>query len=335
MEDEFEEEESGLPPWFDVAAPWMASIIFHLGIGLLVLFLTWFIIKAAKSALDPEPIVIPTSFQDPGTPGGVPNPGDQNNNRDPAQDKIKDIAKADGWASSESKTNVSSYLSGAPGEQMADLIAAGNGGSTGGGGGNGFGGGGPISPYGTPGGGLGAGPKSSFYGTGGSAARIVYIIDHSGSLLDNFDFLREEVKRSVGNLLPIQQFAVVAFSEEAEVLGPPNLQRATTDAKHDLEHRLEDIKAQGENDGMLLPFQHAFERAFDLNPKPQLIYFLTDGAFDAQLFDVVKSLNRDHKVKINTLAFVQSDPRYEEQLRKLATENGGVYKFVAEKDLGR
>jgi hypothetical protein len=333
LEEELEEEESGLPPWFDVAAPWMASIIFHLGIGLLVLFLTWFIIKAAKSVMEPEPIVIPTSFQDPGTPGGVPNPGDQNSNRDAAQDKIKDITKSDGWAQSESKTNVSSFLSGAAGEQAADAIFRGSGGSTGGGGGNGAGGGGPISPYGTPGGGMGSGPKSNFFGTGGSAVKIVYIIDHSGSLLDNFDFLRAEVKRSVDNLLPVQQFAVVAFSEEAEVLGPPQLQRATTDAKHDLERRIEDIKAQGQNDDMLPPFQHAFEKGLAM--KPQLIYFLTDGAFDPKLFDVIRGINKDHKIRINTLAFVQSDPRYEEQLKKLATENGGVYKFVSEKDLGR
>jgi len=69
--------------------------------------------------------------------------------------------------------------------------------------------------------------------------------------------------------------------------------------------------------------------------KPQLIYFLTDGAFDPQLFDHVKSLNKDHKVHINTLAFVNADPRYESQLKDLAKQNGGSYKFVSEKDLGR
>lgn len=335
LQEEGLEEESGLPPWFDVAAPWMASIVFHLGIGLLVLFLSWFMLKAYRAIEPPEPIIIPTSFSDPGTPGGVPNPGQLNSNRDAAQDKIKDVLKSDGWAQTESNSaSVSSVLSGAAGEQAADAIFRGSGGSTGGNGGNGMGSGGPIAPYGTPGGGMGAGPKSAFFGTGGGGAyRIVYIIDHSGSLLDNFDFLREEVKRSVGNLLPVQQFAVVAFSEDVTVLGPQSLQRATTDAKRDLEKRIDEIKAQGQNDDMLPPFEHAFESAFSL--KPQLIYFLTDGAFDSKLYDVIKSLNKDHKVRINTLAFVNADPRYEGQLKELAKDNGGVYKFVSEKDLGR
>ena len=39
---------------------------------------------------------------------------------------------------------------------------------------------------------MGSGPKSNFFGNGGSmGTAIVYIIDHSGSLLDNFDFLRK------------------------------------------------------------------------------------------------------------------------------------------------
>ncbi len=153
----------------------------------------------------------------------------------------------------------------------------------------------------------GNGPKSTFFGNaGGGAYKIVYIIDHSGSLLDNFDFLREEVKRSVGNLLPVQQFAVVAFSEETSgntvLAASPMLQRATLDAKRDLAKRLDDLKAMGENDDMLAPAKYAFQQAFAL--KPQLIYFLTDGKFDPKLFAEVAKMNVGQKVRINTLASV-------------------------------
>jgi hypothetical protein len=176
-------------------------------------------------------------------------------------------------------------------------------------------------------------PSAKFFGVETQGNRIVYIIDHSGSLLDNFDFLKAEVARSVDGLAGTQLFAVVAFSENVDILGPPAMQRATDVAKKDLGTRIKDIKAQGQNDDMLPPFQKAFETAFKLNP--DTIYFLTDGAFDPKLFDIIRRLNPYHHAKISTMAFVQSDPRYEEQLKKLATENGGTYKFVSQKDLGR
>jgi hypothetical protein len=46
-------------------------------------------------------------------------------------------------------------------------------------------------------------------------------------------------------------------------------------------------------------------------------------------------LNKNKKVRVNTLAFVNPDPSYEDQLKEMAKKNGGVFKFVAEKDLGK
>ena len=342
-EGEEEEEElvsTGMPPWLEVAFPWMVSTTLHLGFFLVAAFIWYAGVKALEEGADKEQIIIPSAFSDPsltpGTPGGVPNPGTGGDpSRDAAQDKLKDVLKSDGWAQKESPDNVASMLEGASADSEALFIAAGSGGSVGkGAGGSGRGEGGPIAPYGTPGGGTGAGPKSNFYGTGGNATRIVYIIDHSGSLLDNFDFLREEVKKSVGNLVPLQFYNVVMVSEEAHtVLTPGQLVRANGESKKEFASKIAEYRAQGQNDDLLPPFQEAFEEAFKC--KPQLVYFLTDGHFDPKLLDVVERLNKDKKVRINTLAFVNKEPSYEEQLRGMAKNNGGVYKFISEKDLGR
>ena len=64
----------------------------------------------------------------------------------------------------------------------------------------GTGDGGVLAPYGTPGGGSG-GPRTRFYGSQANAIKIVYILDHSGSMVDDFSFLQEEVAKSVGGLL--------------------------------------------------------------------------------------------------------------------------------------
>lgn len=330
---------SGMPPWLEIAFPWMVSTMLHLGIFLVAAFIFYAGQKAMEAAQDKEQIIIPQAFTDPSLgdkPGGVPNPGTGGDpSRDAAQDKLKDVLKSDGWAQKESENNVSSMLEGSTADNDALFIAAGSGGSVGkGSGGVGRGEGGPIAPYGTPGGGTGAGPKSNFYGNGGNATRIVYIIDHSGSLLDNFDFLREEVKKSVGNLVPLQFFNVVMVSEEAHTVLPAGqLVRANVESKKEFNAKVAEYRAQGSNDDLLLPFQQAFEEAF--KAKPQLIYFLTDGHFDPKLMEVVDKLNKDRKVHINTLAFVNKEPSYEEQLQIMAKKNGGSYKFVSERDLGR
>lgn len=315
------------------ALPWIVSGIFNTTFFLIVAF----VVYGASHALEhdsEEQIIIPTSFTDPSlatTASESPGTG-SDPNRDAAQNNLKDVLKADGWAQVGSSQNIAGLLEGQTAQTDIDFIARGTGGSTGvGAAGSGDAGGGPISPYGTPGGNGGAAFKSSFYGTSGNASRIVYVLDHSGSMLDNFDYLKKETKHSIGNLLPLQYLSVIMVSETASVIGPSNtLQRATVETRKDLLTQLDDYVAEGKNDDLLPPFQEAFEKAFAM--KPQLIYFLTDGHFDPRLMEVVGQLNADHKVHINTLAFVNHDPSYEDQLRDLAKRNGGVYKFISERD---
>jgi hypothetical protein len=121
-------------------------------------------------------------------------------------------------------------------------------------------------------------------------------------------------------------------SEQAVTLYPA-LQDATQTNQRDFATKLGTFRAQGQNDDLLEPFQEAFEKAFAL--KADTIYFLTDGHFDARLTKIVAKLNADKRVHVNTLAFINKEPGYEEQLKDMAKNNGGTYKFVSEKDLGK
>jgi hypothetical protein len=322
-----------LPPWLQKSLPWLVSITFHLGLFLIVAFIFYATRQAMDKDADNE-VVIPTSFTDPAlspTPGPTAPGTGHDPSRDAAQDNLKDVLKSDGWSQNNSLQNVAGLLEGQTAQADIDFIARGTGGSTGAGAaGSGDAGGGAASPYGTPGGSGGPGFKSSFYGTGGNATRIVYIIDHSGSMMDNFDYLKVETKRSVNQLVPLQFFSVIMVSDTASVVGIPQLQRATDDKKREFIAKLDDYVAEGQNDDLLPPFQEAFEKAFAM--RPQLIYFLTDGHFDPRLADVVQQLNRQRKVHINTLAFVNHEASYEDQLQNLAKKNGGVYKFISERD---
>ena len=322
-----------LSPWLEKSLPWLVSLTFHLGLFLIIVFVIYATRRALTTDADNE-IVIPTSFTDPAlspTPGPTAPGSGGDPTRDAAQNNLKDVLKSEGWSQDHSVQNVAGLLEGQTAQADIDFIARGTGGSTGAGkAGSGDSGGGPAAPYGTPGGGTGPGFKSSFYGTGGNANRIVYIIDHSGSMMDNFDYLKVETKRSVNQLVPLQFFSVIMVSDTASVIGIPQLQRATDDKKREFIAKLDDYVAEGQNDDLLPPFQEAFEKAFAM--RPQLIYFLTDGHFDPRLADVVQKLNVQHKVHINTLAFVNHEASYEDQLQGLANKHGGVYKFISERD---
>jgi hypothetical protein len=321
-----------IPPGLERVLPWLVSGMLHLSF----FFVAFFVWYAARNALNPDDdvqIVVPVSFTDPSfskTPGPLSPGSGGDPNRAAAQAKLIDLMKSDGWSQSEASQNIAGLLSGETAKDEIDIIRRGTG-ATAGAGVTGSGeGGGPISPYGTPGGNGGVPFKSNFYGTGGNATRIVYIIDHSGSMLDNFEYLQKETKRSVGNLVPLQFFSVIMVSDTAAVIGEARLQRATGDVKRAFMTKLDEFVAEGQNDDLLPPFQEAFEKAFVM--KPQLIYFLTDGHFDPRLRDVVHALNREGKVHINTIAFVNHEPSYEDQLKELASRNGGVYHFVSARE---
>ncbi len=332
------------PHWLDTALPWVISGAFHLGIGLIVVFVGFL----TYQALTPEDqvIIVPQSFEDPAyseTPGGIPNPG---LNADPskksAQDRLKELAKEEGWAKNDSNKNLSSMLGGAAGDTEALGIFAGTGGSLGGAGGNDSGGG-KVAAYGVPGGG-GTGPRSTFYGTGGNATRIVYIIDTSGSMLDNLDYIKQELTRSVNRLVPLQFVGVVAFSERGEMITGSSLVRATPDAKKDISAKIAKLIPKGKNNDELDPFVDAFKKAAAL--KPQLIYFITDGWFDPRLSQTIDILNKDKSISINCLVLlaanpdgsgggnlVEVNPLYEQNLKDLSARNKGSYRIMREKDL--
>ncbi len=173
--------------------------------------------------------------------------------------------------------------------------------------------------------------KVGFFGLVDHAERVVFVFDHSASVLDNYKYLIDGVKSSIQNLGSAQQFAVVTFSEEAAVLGPLRMQLATDAVKDEICKRIDKSLGGGESVEISLSCQHAFEKAFAM--KPQLIYFLTDGAFNPKLLDTIRLLNKDSKIRIDALAFVSDDPRYEQQLKDIAKENGGQYRFVSQKEL--
>jgi len=175
--------------------------------------------------------------------------------------------------------------------------------------------------------GLGQG-RGGFFGAGGESdesAKIVYVVDRSGSMTDSIDFVKYELKRSIGELSEIKEFHVIFYSSGPPVEMPTRrLVNATERNKQLAFEFIDGVIAQGETDP-----SKALERAFDC--RPELVYLLTDGEFDRAIIDQVKRLNVGGKVTVHTIGFLYKTG--ETVLKQIADDNHGNYKFVSELDL--
>jgi hypothetical protein len=181
--------------------------------------------------------------------------------------------------------------------------------------------------------GLGSGRGFFGVGVGGGggenedvqARKIVYVVDRSGSMTDSIDFVKYELKRSIGELEEAHEFHVIFYSSGPPVEMPTRRLVNATDRNKQLAFEFVDsIIPQGETDP-----SKALERAFACNA--DLIYLLTDGEFDRAIVDLVKRLNTGGKTTVHTIGFLYRSG--ETILKQIASENNGNYKFVSEQDL--
>jgi len=200
---------------------------------------------------------------------------------------------------------------------------------------------GKIPVIGIGGGPIGGGPESLGTGSGGpgpfppewieDAQKIVYVVDRSGSMTDSIDYVKEELKGSIGDLAEKKEFHVLFYSSGPCVEMPMRrLVDATERNKQFAYEFVDGIIAQGETDP-----SDALRRAFTV--RPEVIYLLTDGEFDRAIVGLVRGLNAGGRVRVHTIGFLYTRPgtSAEGVLKQIAAENGGNYKFVSERDLGR
>lgn len=306
-----------IPEWLERSFPWLASTLIHLAVLIIIVFAIQVISTVVNQK--PDIIIIPQGFNQPFTlhPEDL-NPSLQNNPIDALRENLQREA-----ASSDS--SVKSLLNNSTPQAM-NLIAQG---PT-----NVAAPAGALTAYGMSGDGIGQGPPSKLLGMGGNGTRIVYIIDHSGQMYENFDFLQSQIMNSINDLVPLQSFAVIVFNSGGyQTLDPGYLVPATNLNKNALNNELSKVAPQGyPTDGLYEPFIGPFQTAFRLNP--QIIYFVTDGSFDPQLITDIAQMNKDHKVAVFTYAFMQHDPIYEKQLEEIADQNGGRYEYISRDQAG-
>ncbi len=186
-------------------------------------------------------------------------------------------------------------------------------------------GGGDLSRLGLS---IGGSTGPQFFGLGGSAKeakRIIYIVDRSGSMLDTFQFVQQELRRSIEALRRSQKFHVIFFNDGRPLEPPPQHLVSAIDKRKEA---FFEFLGAVQPSGGTAPAT-AIKRALSL--KPDLVYLLSDGVdFDPQLLQNIAAWNAKVDAKIFTIAYVDRAGR--KILEAIARDNNGNFTFVSEDD---
>lgn len=177
----------------------------------------------------------------------------------------------------------------------------------------------------------GGGSGTSFFGVESRGTRFVYIVDVSGSMSqsDRIGTLRRNLVDSINRLPSHASFLVIAYNDQAIPLHNAfRWSKADEPSKFRARAWVNKLISSGGTEP-----SSSFEQAFKLKPRPDVIYFMTDGQQTEVLPSLIGELNsKGRRTKINTIVF--GDRGGEEVMRRIANESGGQYRYVPDEGDG-
>ena len=297
--------------------PWVLSVLFHLALVIIALFVVW----SAIVQQDEEKEIIPTIrlSETPGAPPTV-QPTERETRTTTARRTVSQTPRENPTTSMTQAVAINTNLIGAMGSPS-----------------------GASAPVGTSVG-TGANFKGGLYiPEGGNVERVVYLIDASGSLIDTLPFVLADLKESIQKLSDQQHYTVIFFTGRGPLeVAPAGMKKGTADSKA---RTIQWISQAGVNipvGGRTDPIP-AIKQA--LRYRPDLIYLLSDnitgsGRYEIDQSNLLDEIERANRAgtKINAIQFLYPDPLAaagrKGTLEKIADQTGGRYKFVDAQELG-
>jgi hypothetical protein len=170
------------------------------------------------------------------------------------------------------------------------------------------------------GGGALQGGTASFFGLEARGTKFVYVVDYSGSMTGpKLYAAKAELIRSLRGLSSKVEFFIIFYDNHFVPMPGGKLIHATEANKQKAIAWVEQIYGGGGTDPTW-----AMELALSL--KPDAVWLLSDGKFALRACEVIREANAASNVQIHTIAF--HDNIGERQLRLIAQENGGRFRFV-------
>jgi len=160
--------------------------------------------------------------------------------------------------------------------------------------------------------------KASFFGIRERGLFFVYVVDSSGSMIDEARLTRAtlELRRSVLALQAPQRFEVIFYNHESNPMpGGPTPRTADLESKNLLLAWLRLIEPDGGTDP-----RAAMRQALGL--KPDAVFLLSDGAFPEGTVEEITRFN-PHKIPIHCVDLTGGQAG--DHLRRIAAANRGRY----------
>lgn len=287
------------------AMPWVISLLFHLGLFLIMMFLVFLVTQDP-----PEDIIIPDAVLSE-NPGGRMTPSQRRSQADQSaqQTQKRQFVRKTTLSTDAGKTTTPVNIIGVAGSGASSKGDLG------------------MNTAAAAGG----GPKSSFFGSGGNAFNVVYVIDRSGSMVDTFDLVRQEMLYSIGRLQNTQMFHIILFAEGRPIENAPRrLIPATRRNTKEAAKFLMEVTPETQTDPI-----PAINRAYAVlrgaKKRGKLIYLLTDGVFpdNQKVLHTIEEKNTGkNKVYINTFLYGTKPETAVDVMTRIANMTGGRYTFV-------
>ena len=177
---------------------------------------------------------------------------------------------------------------------------------------------------------------AEFFGVKATGNTFVYLVDSSPSMRRDgaFEAARNEIVRSLSSMKPKQRYFISFFGREID----PMVFESGVVEKYPVYAKLENLtktidwlsRVQIQKEG--LPPNNALTEAIGMQPDG--IFLLFDGDTKVDVAKYLRRVNRSDdiltvgmpKVPIHVVHFFQDE--FQKQMRQVAEENGGTYRFV-------
>jgi len=312
-------------PWVGAAMPWVLSLFFHLGVAMILAFAMVVSITTAQAPPIEPPTVVHNPMAQPRatvTPDNTPIRPDspqsgQPNRMNPLREyseSFRDMTEHN-IVVNHDRPNALATIN----PDGSTGLKPTKGPTTGGMFIQGIVGPGRINPPG--------GQPAKL----GAVDNMIFVIDRSGSMMQDMSSLRYELKKAVRLLKPDQRFALVLFtSGEPREFVHGRMVPADTANKNEFFEYADTIDASGRTDPI-----PALKRAFAMAksaPKSQYtaICLLSDGVFpDVEAaVDFVRQATRDTNIHVFTYLYGEQNKEAEMMMKRIAHEGNGSYNVV-------
>ncbi len=173
---------------------------------------------------------------------------------------------------------------------------------------------------------LSGGGAASFFGVEAQGSRFAYVVDISLSMAeDRLAALKVALGESVEGLLEHTHFAIVLYNSDAYPLSRRGWIPATEKSKRILSRDLRAVRATGGTNPI-----PGFEIVFAMKPRPDAIYFMTDGQFQVpeRVAARIARMNERglRRTPIHCITFI--DDSGADIMKAIARRSGGTYTHV-------